>query len=180
MKAFVVVVLVFFTSFTVQAQIDTATLKKNVYARMDSMIIVLKNKDWMKYTDFMHPKVIKLVGNKEGFIMMIEEMMKEIEADLIVVKPGKILQILKTDNGYQGIVESFVQMNVKGGMVSGSSYDVIMSEDGRLWSFTRIDDPETLKQLLTDLSPELKFPKQTMVPGVTLEDYLKTHEIKYY
>ena len=176
-----IVALAFLISFTTgHAQIDTATLKKNVYARMDSMIILFKNKDWVRYSDFMHPKVVELVGGKDAFSEMLEGMMEEIEAEIVAFKPGKILQIIKTGNGYQGIVESFLQMNVRGGMASGSSYDVIMSEDGQQWNFTRIDDLEKLKQLLTDLSPELKFPRQSMVPGITLDDYMKTHEIRYY
>ncbi|HET9826558.1 MAG TPA: hypothetical protein VFP87_14560 [Chitinophagaceae bacterium] len=46
---------------------DTSLLIKNIYAAEDSMVAIMKRKDWNAYADYMHPAVIELSGGREGF-----------------------------------------------------------------------------------------------------------------
>ena len=111
---------------------------------------------------------------------LIATQMEAANAEVTIFKPGKLLQLIKTEIGYQGVIESLMQMKVMGNMVSGTSYDLITSDDGLKWNFTRIDEPQSLKKILPDVSPEIKLPKKGMQLGVTLEEFMKTYEIQYY
>ena len=177
----IIIIVVFCTTFiSANAQFDTTTLKKSVYANMDSMISIFHRKDWLRYMDYMHPNVIDFGGGKTALAELIGTQMEAIDAEIIALKPSQLLQLIKTANGYQGVVASLIQMKVMGNMVSGTSYDLIMSDDGLKWSFTRIDEPQTLKKILPDVSPEIKLPKKGMKLGVTLDEFMKTYEIQYY
>jgi len=179
-KTFIIIVAFCTTFISVNAQSDTTTLKKSVYTHLDSIISIFNRKDWLRLMDYMHPNLIEFGGGKTALSELIGAQMEAANAEIVVYKPGKLLQLIKTETGYQGVVESLMQMKVMGNMVSGTSYDLIMSDDGLKWSFTRIDEPQTLKKILPDVSPEIKLPKKGMQFGVTLDEFMKSYEIQYY
>jgi hypothetical protein len=164
-----------------KTQLDSASLRQNIYVAEDSMFSILKRGDWKAYAGYMHPVIIEMSGGKEKFVQTLSglDVLKQVSFD--VYKPGKILQLVKTDKEYQAIVETFMQMQVNGTMVSGSSYDVAVSSDGKKWTLFRLEEkytPAMIRETVPGLSPDLKFPKSQMV-GDSLEKFLLTYELQY-
>jgi hypothetical protein len=183
MKSFLIGMALSFISTSSIAQFDTAEIKKNIYANIDSMLVLFAERDWDKYADFMHPNVITIVGGREAFAGVLKSQMKMLDSAVFEeISKGQILQVVKKGNQYQCIAESFMQMQVMGMVVSGSSYDVGISEDGVKWNFTRIPEGGyvTIKQIIPDINPLLKLPKSKMEPGITLEEFKKDYTITYF
>jgi hypothetical protein len=166
-----------------RAQFDTTLISKKASAGEDSLIALFKRKDWDNYANYMHPSVIEMIGGKEKFVTALQQTMSALEAAKFdAFKVGRVLQIVKVNEQYQCVVESFMQMTLNGTIISGSSYDLAFSTDGNKWTFLRIDQsltPETIKLLVPDLSPELKLPKPQFQPGKTLEEFMKTYQLEY-
>jgi hypothetical protein len=183
MKRNFLVFVMIISSFVVEAQFDTILLKKNVYASVDSMIAIFKRKDWNTYSTFMNPVLIEMMGGKDAFVLFLQEQMKVLEnANVQIYKSGRILQFLKTKDQYQCIVESFMQMKIDELIVSGSSYDIGNSNDGKIWTFFRITEtvtPAQIKELFPELSPEFKLPRSQMQPGKTLEEFISAYNLQY-
>lgn len=166
-----------------QAQFDTLFISKKASAGEDSLIALFKRKDWKSYADYMHPSVIEMVGGKESFVTALKQSMKTLETvKLDVFKNGRVLQIIKANDQYQCVIESFMQMTLNGMLITGSSYDIAFSKDGNDWKFLRIDQsftPETIKQLIPELSPDLKLPKAQFQQGKTLEEFMSNYQLEY-
>ena len=57
-------------------------------------------------------------------------------SEIQIYKMGKIFQLSKVANQYQCIVETFIQIKIKGKIASGTSYDIAASSDGNSWKET--------------------------------------------
>jgi hypothetical protein len=182
MKRYFILLLVIVFSFKGKSQLDTLLLSKNIYAAEDSMIALFKRKDWKTYADYMNPTVIEMLGGKDSFVKYLQEQMKILdEADMQIYKTGKILQLVKINGQYQCIVESFIQMKMSGMTISGSSYDIAISDHGLKWTFFRITETATtaqIKEIFPGLSPDFKLPRAQM-QRKTLEEFMTTYELKY-
>jgi hypothetical protein len=181
MKRFLIL-FVMVVGFEADAQLDTLLLNKNIYAAEDSMVALFKRRDWKSYANYMNPAIIKMTGGKEGFEQLLQQQMKIFNsADTIINKPGRILQLLKAKNQYQCIFESFMQLEMGGMTVSGSSYDIGISADGKAWTFFRITEKATkdqIIQILPDLNLTLKLPRSQM-QSKTLEEFMNTYKLEY-
>jgi len=182
MKRYFILLIVIAFGFEGKSQLDTLLLNKNIYASEDSMIALFKRKDWKTYANYMNPVVIKMLGGKDGFVKYLQEQMEILdETDVQIFKTGKVLQLLKTKEQYQCIVESFMQMALNGTIISGSSYDVGVSDDGIAWTFFRITEtatPAQIKDVIPNLSPEFKLPRPQM-QRKTLEEFMTTYSLEY-
>jgi len=182
MKTYLFVIFLAF-AFQSSAQFDTAAVSKKASVGEDSLIAIFNRKDWVSYANYMHPSLIKITGGKEKFVTILEQAMKALDgAQFDAFKNGRVLQIIKTNGQYQGVIESFMQMRFSGILMSGSSYDLAFSNDGDSWTFMRIDQkqtPETIKQLIPELSPDLKLPRSQLQQGKTLDEFMKTYQVEY-
>lgn len=182
MKTYLLILL---AAFVLQsnAQFDTAAISKKASAGEDSLIALFKRKDWTNYANYMHPAIIKTSGGKENFVTMLQQTMKVLEAAKFdAFENGRVLQIVKANGQFQCVIESFMQMNFDGVLVSGSSYDLAFSTDGDQWAFLRIDQnqtPETIKQLVPELSTDLRLPKSQFQQGQTLDEFKKAYQVEY-
>ena len=73
-------------------------------------------------------------------------------------------------------------MKINGEVVSGSSYDIAISEDGKKWAFFRIPPTVTsdqIKELLPGLNPAFKFPRSQTEVGKTLDEFMTGYAIDY-
>ncbi|HWI93343.1 MAG TPA: hypothetical protein VNT20_18820 [Flavisolibacter sp.] len=165
------------------AQFDTLSISKKASASEDSLIALFKRKDWHNYANYMHSSVIEMIGGKEKFVATLHQTMNALEsAKFDAFKNGRVLQIIKANNQYQCVIESFMQMTLNGNIISGSSYDLAFSDDGDKWTFLRIDQsltPETIKLLVPEISGDLKLPKSQFQQGKTLEEFMKTYQLEY-
>lgn len=182
MKRYFILLIVIVFSFEGKSQLDTLSLNKNIYTSEDSMIALFKRKDWKTYANYMNPVLIEMLGGKDGFVKYLQEQMKILDdADMQIFRTGRILQLLKIKEQYQCVVESFMQMTINGMTISGSSYDIGVSDDGIAWTFFRITEtatPAQIKDLLPDLSPEFKLPR-TQMQRKTLEEFMTTYNLEY-
>jgi hypothetical protein len=166
------------------AQFDTLSVTQKASVAEDSLIALFKRKDWKSYANYMHPSLIKLSGGKEQFVLVLEQAMQALESvNIDSFRKGSVLQIVKVKQQYQCVMETFLQMSINGVTISGSSYDLGFSNDGENWSFLRIDQsmtPAKIKELIPDLSPELKLPKSQYQPGKTLDEFLSDYQLSYF
>ncbi|HMK25807.1 MAG TPA: hypothetical protein VK483_07225 [Chitinophagaceae bacterium] len=183
MKRYFILFFLIVSGFAGEAQVDSALLRKNIYASEDSMIAIFKRRDWKSYTNYMNPVLIEMMGGKEGFVQYFQEQMKFLDvAEIQVIKAGEVLQIVKLKDQYQCIAESFLQMKIEETIISGSSYDIGVSKDGIAWTFLRITEDATqdqIREFLPDLSPDLKLPRSQMKLGKTLEEFMASYTLEY-
>ena len=183
MKRYLLSIFLMVLVFQSSAQFDTLLISKKAHVAEDSLIALFKRKDWNNYVNYMHPSVVEMIGGKEKFVSILQQSMKALEsAKFDAFKNGRVLQITRANGQYQCVIESFMQMTLNGVIISGSSYDLAFSKDGESWFFLRIDQsltPETIKQLVPELSPDLKLPKSQFQEGKTLEEFMKTYQLEY-
>lgn len=182
MKRYFLTFFVILCGLGLQAQLDTVLLSKNIYTAEDSMMALFKRKDWKAYADYMNPTIIELMGGKEQFVKTMQELKILDEVDVQVHKKGKILELAKMEKEYQCIVETFMQMQVTGMLVSGSSYDIGISTDGKTWTFFRIEEsvtPDQIRQLLPNLNSNFKLPKAQRAMGKSLDEFMPTYVVQY-
>jgi len=155
-------------------------LQKNIADNMDSMIVRFLKKDWSSFADYMLPSMVDRHGGKDGIADFLDEQMSMFDSlQIDVYKRGKILQVEKIDSGYQCVTESFMQLSGHGVILSGTSYDIGVSPDGKHWYFVRVEDRSTLiAELLPNLSPKLKLPEGQFEPK-SLDEFRKTYKIHY-
>lgn len=183
MKYYLLPIILFAATLQSAAQFDTVLVSKKASAGEDSLIALFKKKDWNRYVDYMHPSIVEMIGGMEKFVSVLQQTMNALDgAKFEAFKNGRVLQIIKANGQYQCVIESFMQMTLNGMLVSGSSYDLAFSTDGEKWIFLRVDQnltPETIKQLVPELSPDLKLPRSQFEQGKSLEEFLKTYQLQY-
>ena len=166
-----------------KAQTDSLLLKQNIKAGMDSVSATFQRKDWSAFTNYMHPDLVKMLGGEKQFAGFIEQQMKSMEdATIDRSASGNILQLLFYKNQWQCIVESYLEMTVESTIVSSVSSNIGVSFDnGKSWKFIRLSNgnEEKMKQMFTDLSPELQAPINKTAVGVRLEELLKSYKPVY-
>jgi hypothetical protein len=183
MKRIIVVFIFIVAALNVPAQFDTLGVKKNISTSLDSMTTAFKTSNWCVLAHFTNENAIRLMGSEEAFIAMVDSLMKEMleTARINQYHSGKILQLIKTTDGYQCVVESFMEMAISGTTIAGSSYNIGTSANGENWRFLRIDDNSSLKikNFIPNLSPQIRIPETQMEAGTTLAEFEKTYKIKY-
>jgi hypothetical protein len=163
------------------AQVDSVSIRKNIHHDMDSMISLFYQRNWEAYSDFMLPALVDTLGGKEVFVDFMEMQMGLLDSFHVdAYNKGRVLQLVKTNSGYQCITEAFMQMTGFGMIISGATYDIGVSVDGIHWKFLRLDEnTDMLHALLPVIHPDLKLPASQMVNNKTLEEFKKDYEIKY-
>lgn len=165
------------------AQVDSSFLANNIYIAEDSMVAISKRKDWNAYANYMHPALIELSGGKDGLVNLLEQQSALLDStDIQAYKVGKIFQLSQVGGQYQCIVETFLQIKIRGKVASGTSYDIAVSGDGSSWKFFRIAPTFTkaqLKEIIPDLNPDFKFPRSQTVVGKTLDEFMKSYVVEY-
>jgi len=135
----------------------------NIYRSADSMMAAFKRKDWSTFAQYNHPAMMKMMGGPEAFASFIGEQMKQIPDTAIKkLETGKILQVVKTNNDQQCVVEQKMEMHLEGTTISNTTYLIGESLDGgKNWTFfdasTKAMAPKDIKP---DISPQLKIPEK--------------------
>lgn len=164
------------------AQFDTVAVRKNIYAGMDSMLTLFKQRNWTSYAGFMHPNLVKMMGGKQAFAAALKQQMRMLDSvQLVQYKPGNIVQLIKKGNEYQCVTESFMQMKLKGENYSSVAYDIGTSVNGKKWYYTRINEsgPTGIKTIIPTLFPDLKFPNLQPQRKVTLEEFMRSYTLSF-
>lgn len=177
-----VLLLFFFCSSSSFSQTDTAMLMKHIQQSADSVQLTFKFKNWTKFADLMHPKIMELTGGREAFISLVKRQMESLkDATIDTMKTGNVLQLLYHKGEWQCIVEAFLQMTVEQTTITAVSTSIGVSEDGGLsWKYMRVSDGNEarMKSFIPSLSPSLKIPLNQTWRG-TLDEFLKVYKVKY-
>jgi hypothetical protein len=114
--------------------------------------------------------MLKMVGGVEAFEKLLIDQMKQIPDTAIKsIGVGKILQVVKTDQDHQCVVEQNMLMHMQGMKLNSTTYLVGESlNGGKSWTFFDASSGGVVKpkDLKPNLSPEIIIPekKQDMKP----------------
>jgi hypothetical protein len=148
-------------ALSTQAQLDTNAVKPYIRSCADSLSASFKTGDWHKLARFTNPALIAMVGGEKSFVEMVDKQMKLIGQDAIrESKTGRILQVVKTPNGWQCVTEQVLDMEMLNKPVHQATYLIGTSQDGKHWYFL---DANANAGLSAAFIPDLD--KQLVVPG---------------
>ncbi len=139
--------------------------EENIYRSADSMMSAFKNKDWKTFASYNHPEMIKMMGGVDAFDKLLTEQMMQIPDSAIKsIGVGKVLQVVKTADDHQCVVEQNMLMEMEGMRVTSTTYLIGESlNGGKNWTFFDASNGGSVKptDIKPNLSPELKIPEKT-------------------
>jgi hypothetical protein len=133
----------------------------NIYRSADSMLAAFKRKDWQTFASYNHPAITKMMGGEQAFASFIREQMNQIPDTAIKrIQAGKILQLIKTNNDQQCVIEQTMEMHIEGVKISDTTYLIGESLDGgRNWTFLDASvNARAPKDIKADISSKLRIP----------------------
>lgn len=159
MKKFLLPLLIFCCS-AASAQ-DTIQIKKHILQCGDSMATSFKTKNWKKLASYSVPALVEMLGGEEGFIEMTSGVMNQIPDTAIKhFSIGAVVQLLKTKDGWQCIVEQHMKMHLEGMQVTSKSLLLGISSDGKKWTFVDTKgDVATAKMFVPEIDDRIVIPK---------------------
>lgn len=138
--------------------------EENIYRAADSMMAAFKRHDWKTFASYNHPSMLQMMGGPGHFVSFIKEQMKNIPDTAIKsMNAGDILQVVKTNDDMQCVLEQQMHMRMEGIDINTTTYLVGQSlDDGKTWTFfdAATNGLVTPKDIKPNLSPELKIPAQ--------------------
>lgn len=149
----------------IENRIARDRIAKNIYRSGDSMLAAFRRKDWTTFVLYNHPNMVKRMGGIPAFASFINLQMKQVPENAIKsIALGKILQIVKTVDDVQCVVEQNMKMEVEGVGFDKTTYLVGESvDDGEHWTFF---DASTKTPLLPkDIKPNLSNQIKVPAPG---------------
>ena len=139
-------------------------IEVNIYRSSDSMMQAFKNKDWATFAQYNHPAMLKMMGGEEAFEKLLASQMKEIPDTAIKsIVVGKILQVVKTAQDHQCVIEQNMVMEIEKMRITSTTYLVGESlNGGKSWTFFDASGEGIIKptDIKPNLSPEIKVPKK--------------------
>ena len=142
---------------------DTAFAKSNMIKSADSLVSAFKAGNWESYTLYTNPALVGSLGGKQEFIKKIVESFSVIpKGAWKKYQTGKVLQVLKTPNDLQGIIEIHSVIEVDKVRIISVQHLIAQSWDGGLfWTFfDSQNDFATSAMIKQDLSDQLIIPKR--------------------
>ncbi len=144
------------------ARIALNQTEENIYRSSDSMLAAFRRKDWMTFVKYNHPNMTKMMGGSAAFASFIKMQMKQIPDSVMKsITINKILQVVKTPQDEQCVVEQNMLLNLNGDSLYKKTYLVGESLDkGNTWTFFDATTKTSLaiKDIKPDISNELKIP----------------------
>ena len=136
----------------------------NIYRSADSMMSAFKRKDYTSFAKYNHPTMVKMKGGEESFVNLLTKQMQMIPDTAIKnMRVGKILQVVKTADDLQCVVEQNMVMEMESIRVTSTTYLVGESlNGGKNWTFFDGANTGAVKptDIKPNLSPELKIPEK--------------------
>lgn len=157
------VICLFFTVCSLQAQFDTSFAKTNIRRCADSLTQGFKTKNWELFTRYSNPALVGSMGGKNEFTNYIARMFSPIpDNSWMQYDPGRILQVIKTGSDLQTIVELKSVLNWQEKKITTISHLIGESWDGGLfWTFFDSEGDRVSALIIKpDLSEHLIIPKK--------------------
>ncbi|MBX2931132.1 MAG: hypothetical protein KF781_04175 [Chitinophagaceae bacterium] len=166
LKRITAVLVIFFIVTTAAAQQDTSSVKSYIKLCADSMLNSFLKKDYRTMAKFSNETIVDMMGGEEAYASTIETTMSEgdmAEVKLEEAKVGNILQVVKTDAGFQCIVQQKVVMVLyETRVISISPLHGYSNKEGKHWRFMDVggQTAESLEMYITDFDKRLVIPKK--------------------
>ncbi len=117
----------------------------------------VKKHDWETLVALTHARVVELMGGKKKMLAFLRERGGDMK--LVASSVGKPTQAIR---GPKGGLQVLLPMTVRFAMPDGeaeidSQLLAVSGDDGRTFTYVDVKDPAQLRQLLPDLSPELRL-----------------------
>jgi len=154
------------TCFSQDLQYDSSLAKLNLKTTSQKMVKYLADKDFIEFTNFINPDIIKLGGGKVQMAELTKKSFKDLEArgfsitDVTVEDPTNIV-VQKQQ--LQSIIPQKLKIKTKGGYLIAKSYLIAVSNDkGKTWYFADTSGKtlEQIKLVLPNLSNQLIIPQK--------------------
>jgi len=144
-----------------QAQFDSSFVKSHMLKCADSMAWGFRARNWDVFARYTNPAIIGSMGGKAEFINFTTGVFGQIpDSSWKVYKPGKILQLIKSGNDFQSIIELNSVIEWEGRRITAVNHLVGQSWDGGIfWTFFDSQNSQkSATQIKPDLSPDLVVP----------------------
>jgi len=162
-KRIIIFIVFLFSMKSSPAQFDTSFIKSNIYRCADSLTHNFKVKNWERFTLYSNPALVARMGGKNEFIDYLSQLFMQVpDSAWKKYEAGKILQIVKTDNDLQAVIELNSILQWEGTRVTSTSHMIGESWDGGLfWTFfDSLNDAKNARQIKPDLSKEIIIPQK--------------------
>lgn len=143
------------------AQFDISFARQNILRCADSLTQAFKAKDWEKFARYSYPAMIGAMGGKKEFIRQVSQTFMQVpETAWKKYEKGKILQVVKTSNDLEALIELHSVIEWQGTRLLSNSCLIASSWDGGLfWTFFDSQgDRNAAKAIKPDLSNKLMIP----------------------
>lgn len=149
-----------------KAQIENEErVKTSAFLAAKTMDNALVIKDYDKYVEYNHPKVLAQVeGGRSGMVMQVADQVATIEESgnlITAVWPGKPEFVVDTAGEYQCTMQQFMEYRLPEGKVKAETTIIGISQDkGKNWYFLDVAGRklEDVKELFPTLSSKLVIP----------------------
>ena len=145
----------------VNAQFDSSFVRGNLIKCADSMAWGFRARNWEVFARYTNPAIIGSMGGKAEFINFTTGVFGQIpDSSWKVYKPGKVLQLVKSGNDFQSIIELNSVIEWEGRRITAVNHLVGQSWDGGVfWTFFDSQNSQkSATQIKPDLSPDLVVP----------------------
>ncbi|NJM52141.1 MAG: hypothetical protein HC846_01365 [Blastocatellia bacterium] len=130
----------------------------------DKMISAIVANDFETFTDFMFPKLIEMLGGRDKFIEFTKkELDKTTTAGVSILdyQVKKPIQILRVKKQIFAVLPTDLKMKVSDTKVFMQGSMVAISDDnGKNWTFIRVETKESVRFLIPNVIDKLRIPKQ--------------------
>ena len=156
------------------AKSDSLNVGSNLIASAQKMAQFFIEKNYPEYLQFVHPKIVKLVGGNDKMIEVVSKSIKQIEDQGFSLKSltiGSPSGIISTSNELQSIIPQTLELKNQTGKLITTTYLLGLSNDnGKTWFFidTGGKSIEQLKKVFPSLSNELIMPPKK--EGIFIKD----------
>jgi len=152
-------ILFFFTA--VSAQFDTSFMKSRIRFCADSMALGFRTRNWDLFTRYTYPALVGTMGGRQAFINYVSQTFGRVpDSAWKQYQPGKVLQVVKTRDDLQAVIELYSQVETMGARIIDTSCLVAQSWDGGMfWTF--FDSQGSVlaaRTIKPDLSEDLLIP----------------------
>jgi predicted small lipoprotein YifL len=122
-------------------------------------------KDYARFVDLIHPKVIEMAGGREQMIAEMTKELKEMEAEGVVIlssTSGEPTQFIRDESGaIYAVLPTTLKIKAQSGIFQAESSMIAISSDGGAnWKFIDASgkDQGELKKLIPGVADKLKLP----------------------
>jgi hypothetical protein len=150
------------------AQTSDETFVKTLNEASATMSNAFLKRDFKSFGQFMHPKLIALMGGDTVLSRMLASQIQDMEKGgyqiETITTSAPVLPFARCKTSVQTILPQQMILKTPQGKVQiNANYWVVSENDGKKWQFTDTSnfEPYVFRQYFPDICPDLKIPAKT-------------------